>query len=69
MTTVIKRNPALFLKELRRYYDDIWRLPGSQYLSDPDFLVVDPKTGKGAKVAFVVLDDGGTVSVVYDDMS
>ncbi|WP_010477036.1 hypothetical protein [Thermococcus zilligii] len=69
MTTVIKRNPHLFLKELREYYNDVWKLPDSKYLVDPDFLVVDPKTGKRAKVAFVVLDDGETVSVVYDDMS
>jgi hypothetical protein len=69
MTTVIKRNPALFLRELREYYSDVWRMPQSQYLSSPDFLVVDQRTGKKAKVSFVVLDDGETVSVVYDDMS
>lgn len=69
MTTVIKKNPALFLKELREYYDDVWRIPNSQYLSKPDFLVVDPKTGKKAKVSFVVLDDGETVSIVYDELS
>ncbi|EEB74089.1 hypothetical protein [Thermococcus sp. AM4] len=69
MATVIRKNPALFLRELREYYDDVWKMPGSEYLKDPDFLVVDQKTGKKAKVSFVVLDDGETVSVVYDDMS
>lgn len=69
MTTVIKKDPSLFLKELREYYDDVWKLPQSQYLEKPDFLVVDQRTGKKAKVSFVVLDDGETVSVVYDDMS
>jgi hypothetical protein len=69
MTTVIKKNPSLFLRELREYYNDVWRMPESQYLERPDFLVVDQKTGKKAKVSFVVLDDGETVSVVYDELS
>ncbi|ASJ02269.1 hypothetical protein A3L09_02825 [Thermococcus profundus] len=69
MTTVIKRKPSMFLKELREYYSDVWKLPKSEYLKNPDFLVVDQKTGKKARVSFVVLDDGETVSVVYDEMS
>jgi hypothetical protein len=69
MTTVIKRNPALFLRELKEYYSDVWRMPNSQYLSRPDFLVVDRKTGEKVRVSFVVLDDGGTVGIVYDELS
>ncbi|AJC71205.1 MAG: hypothetical protein J7K48_00975 [Thermococcus sp.] len=69
MATVIRKNPALFLKELKEYYDDVWKIPGSEYLKEPDFLVVDRRTGKKVKISFVVLDDGETVSVVYDDMS
>jgi len=69
MTTIVKRDVKRFVKELRRYYDDVWKMPKSQYLSKPDFVVVDPKTGKKLKVSFVSLDDGETVSVVYDDIS
>ena len=69
MTSDIKRNPALFLKELKEYYNDVWKIPGSEYLKEPDFLVVDQATGKKAKISFVVLDDGETISVVYDEMS
>lgn len=44
-------------------------MPSSQYLASPDFVVVDPKTGKKTKVSFVSLDDGEVVGVVYDDLS
>jgi len=68
MTTVIKRDPRRFLKDLKTHYGDVWRIPSSNYLSNPDFLVVDPKSGKKTKVSFVSLDDGETVAVVYDDL-
>lgn len=69
MTTIVKKDVKKFMRGLRRYYDDVWRLPKSQYLKEPDFVVIDPKTGKKVKVSFVSLDDGEVVSVVYDDIS
>jgi hypothetical protein len=69
MTTVIRRDPCRFLKELRTHYGDVWKMPSSQYLSRPDFVVVDPRTGKKTKVSFVSLDDGEIVGVVYDELS
>ncbi|MBP1911932.1 hypothetical protein J2747_001225 [Thermococcus stetteri] len=69
MPTVIKRDPKRFLKELRIHYGDVWKMPSSQYLASPDFVVVDPRTGKKTKVSFVSLDDGEIVGVVYDDLS
>ncbi|WP_456369031.1 hypothetical protein [Thermococcus sp.] len=69
MTTVIKRDPHRFLEELRVHYSDVWEIPSSQYLSTPDFIVVDPKTGKKTRVSFVSLDDGEIVGVVYDGLS
>ncbi len=69
MTTVIRRNPVRFLKELKMFYNDIWEIPGSKYLSKPDFLVVDQRGKKRMKVSFVALDDGETVSVVYEELN
>lgn len=69
MTTIVRKDVKRFVKELRIYYDDVWKMPASNYLSKPDFVVVDPKTGKKLRVSFVSLDDGETVSVVYDDVS
>lgn len=46
MPTVIKRDPKRFLKELRIHYGDVWKMPSSQYLASPDFVVVDPKTAE-----------------------
>ncbi len=68
MTTVLKRDAGRFLKELRRNYGDVWKIPGSGYLSKPDFIVVDPRSGKKTKVSFVSLDDGEVVGVVYDEL-
>ncbi|WP_258084999.1 hypothetical protein [Thermococcus thermotolerans] len=68
MTTVIRRDAERFLKELRAHYGDVWRIPSSRYLSKPDFVVVDPKSGKKTKVSFVSLDDGEVVGVVYDEL-
>jgi len=68
MTTVIKRDPRRFLKDMKAHYGDVWRIPSSNYLSNPDFLVVDPRSGKKTKVSFVSLDDGETVAVVYDEL-
>ncbi|MDI3474945.1 MAG: hypothetical protein PWQ95_673 [Thermococcaceae archaeon] len=68
MTTVIKRDPARFLKELRTHYGDVWKMPTSDYLRKPDFVVLDPKTGKKTRVSFVSLEDGETVAVVYDEL-
>jgi hypothetical protein len=68
MPTVIKRDLAKFVKELQVHYGDVWKLPESKYLMRPDFIVVDPKTGKKTKVSFVSLDDGEVVGVVYDGL-
>jgi len=68
MATVIKRDPSKFLREMKTHYGDVWRMPSSRYLLHPDFVVVDPKTGKKTKVSFVSLDDGEVVGVVYDDL-
>ncbi|NJE54868.1 hypothetical protein [Thermococcus sp. 21S9] len=68
MATVIKRDPSKFLREMKTHYGDVWRMPSSRYLLQPDFVVVDPKTGKKTKVSFVSLDDGEVVGVVYDDL-
>jgi hypothetical protein len=68
MTTVIKRDTRKFMKELRVHYGDVWKMPSSRYLSKPDFIVVDPRTGKKTKVSFVSLDDGEVVGVVYDEL-
>lgn len=69
MTTVVKRDVKKFMKEIKHYYDDVWKLPQSPYLKKPDFVVVDPRTGKKVKVSFVSMDDGEVVSVVYDELS
>ncbi|WP_048146843.1 hypothetical protein [Pyrococcus abyssi] len=66
---VIKRNPDRFLRELKKHYDLVMRIPSSEYLRNPDFVVVDPKTGKKIKVSFVTLDDGEFAGVVYDETS
>ncbi|AFK22532.1 hypothetical protein [Pyrococcus sp. ST04] len=66
---VIKKNPERFLKELRKHYDLVMRIPSSEYLKKPDFVVVDPKTGKKVKVSFVTLEDGQFAGIVYDDSS
>jgi len=68
MTTVLKRDVGRFLKEMKVHYGDVWRMPSSKYLIQPDFVVVDPRTGKKTKVSFVSLDDGEVVGVVYDDL-
>jgi hypothetical protein len=68
MTTVIRKDAERFLKELKAHYGDVWRMPSSNYLSKPDFVVVDPKSGKKTKVSFVSLDDGEVVGVVYDEL-
>ncbi|WP_297470370.1 hypothetical protein [Thermococcus sp.] len=68
MSTIIKRDPKKFLREMSVHYGDVWRMPSSKYLLRPDFVVVDPKTGKKTKVSFVSLDDGEVVGVVYDEM-
>ena len=68
MTTVLKRDVGRFLKEMKTHYGDVWRMPSSKYLLQPDFVVVDPKTGKKTKVSFVSLDDGEVVGIVYDEM-
>jgi len=69
MPTMIKKDLKKFMKELKRHYDDVWHVPSSEYLKKPDFVIVDPKTGKKIKVSFVSLDDGEVVSVVYDELS
>jgi len=69
MPTVIRRDSKRFLEELRAHYGDIWRIPSSKYLSRPDFVVVDPRSGKKTRVSFVSLDDGEVVGVVYDELS
>ncbi|AEH24452.1 hypothetical protein [Pyrococcus yayanosii] len=69
MVTTIKRDPMRFLRELKKHYDVVMRIPGSEYLKSPDFVVVDPKTGKKLKVSFVTLDDGELAGVVYDSIS
>ncbi|WP_297500479.1 hypothetical protein [Thermococcus sp.] len=66
MSTILKRDPEKFLRELRVHYSDVWRVPTSKYLLKPDFIVIDPKSGKKTKVSFVSLDDGEVVGVVYD---
>jgi len=68
MTTVLKRDVDRFLKEMKVHYGDAWKIPSSKYLVRPDFVVVDPKTGKKTKVSFVSLDDGEVVGIVYDEM-
>ena len=68
MTTVLKRDVNGFLRELRENYGDVWRIPGSGYLSKPDFVIVDPHSGKKTRVSFVSLDDGEVVGVVYDEL-
>jgi hypothetical protein len=68
MPTVIRKDPGKFLRELKAHYGDVWRMPSSNYLTNPDFVVVDPKSGKKTKLSFVSLDDGETVAVVYDEM-
>ncbi|AIU69813.1 hypothetical protein TEU_05400 [Thermococcus eurythermalis] len=68
MTTVLKRDVDRFLKEMKVHYGDVWKIPSSKYLVSPDFVVVDPKTGKKTKVSFVSLDDGEVVGIVYDEM-
>ena len=68
MPTVIRDNPRRFLREMKVHYGNAWRMPSSGYLIQPDFVVVDPKTGKKTKVSFVSLDDGEVVGVVYDDL-
>nr|WP_206205634.1 hypothetical protein [Thermococcus sp. CX2] len=68
VTTVIKRDAGRFMKELRAHYGDVWKIPTSKYLLQPDFVVVDPKSGKKTKVSFVSLDDGEVVGVVYDEL-
>jgi len=68
MPTIIKRDPGKFLREIKAHYGDAWRIPSSKYLVKPNFVVVDPKTGKKTKVSFVSLDDGEVVGVVYDDL-
>ncbi|NJE03581.1 hypothetical protein [Thermococcus sp. MV11] len=68
MTTVIKKDTKRFLRELKTHYGDVWRIPRSNYLSKPDFVVIDPKSGRKTKVSFVSLDDGQVVGVVYDDL-
>jgi len=67
MTTVIRRDAEKFLKELQAHYGDAWKMPRSKYLSKPDFIVIDPRSGKKTKVSFVSLDDGEVVGVVYDE--
>ncbi len=69
MTAIIKKDVNKFVKELKKHYSDVWKIPSSKYLDNPDFIVVDPKTGKKVKISFVALDDGETVSIVYDDLS
>ncbi|MFA4647489.1 hypothetical protein P8X24_09615 [Pyrococcus kukulkanii] len=66
---VIKKNPEIFLKELKRHYDVVMRIPSSEYLKKPDFVIVDPKSGKKIKVSFVTMDDGQFAGVVYDETS
>ena len=68
MTTVIRKDAERFLKELKTHYGDVWKMPRSNYLSKPDFVVIDPKSGKKTKVSFVSLDDGEVVGVVYDEL-
>ncbi len=68
MTTIIKRDPHRFLRDMKAHYGDVWHIPSSKYLSKPDFVVVDPRSGKKTKVSFVSLDDGETVAVVYDEL-
>lgn len=69
MTAIIKKDVNKFVKELKKHYSDVWKIPSSRYLDNPDFIVVDPRTGKKVKISFVALDDGETVSIVYDDLS
>ncbi|HII61807.1 TPA: hypothetical protein HA331_08750 [Pyrococcus horikoshii] len=66
---VIRRNPENVLKELKRHYDLVMKIPSSEYLRNPDFIVVDPRSGKKVKISFVTLDDGEFAGVVYDDTS
>lgn len=68
MTTVIRKDVKRFLKELGVHYGDVWKMPCSRYLSKPDFVVVDPRSGKKTRVSFVSLDDGEVVGVVYDEL-
>ncbi len=68
MPTILKRDSTKFLKELKVHYGDVWNIPDSNYLLKPDFVVVDPRTGKKTKVSFVSLDDGEIVGVVYDTL-
>ncbi len=69
MTTVVRKDVKKFFESLKKHYGDVWHLPRSEYLKKPDFVVVDPKTGKKLKISFVSLDDGEVVGVVYDELS
>ena len=40
MPTMIKKDLKKFMKELKLHYDDVWRVPSSEYLKQPDFVVV-----------------------------
>ncbi|AAL81472.1 hypothetical protein PFDSM3638_06720 [Pyrococcus furiosus DSM 3638] len=66
---VIKKNPEVFLRDLKKHYDVVVKMPSSEYLKKPNFVVVDPKSGKKVKVSFIYLDDGEFAGVVYDDSS
>ncbi len=69
MATIVKKDINKFVRELKMHYNDVWKIPKSEYLKKPDFVVVDPKSGKKIKVSYVSLDDGEIISVVYDDLS
>ncbi|GEM_PF-722287 len=69
MATIVKKDINKFVKELKMHYSDVWRMPKSEYLKKPDFVVIDPKSGKKIKVSYVSLDDGEVISVVYDELS
>ncbi len=65
MATVMKGDVDSFVNELLRYYREVWEIPESSLLSNPDLIVEDSKGRKSLKVSFVDLGDGETIGVIY----
>ncbi len=65
MVTVVKGDINSFVSDLLRYYREVWEIPDSSFLHDPDIIVEDSRANRYLKVSFVDLDDGEPVGVVY----
>ncbi|NPA48302.1 MAG: hypothetical protein GXO14_06645 [Thermococci archaeon] len=65
MTTVMMGDVDSFVTEILRYYREVWEIPESKLLSDPDMIIEDSRKRKSLRISFVELEDGEPVGVVY----